>query len=238
MSNGNPIFFWNFGTSESFLEWPSFSKSFGYAAPWKSESLRPFGFSQGFVIKRNKSGVCSVGFLENLIAAIGRKSKSFFKWPSIFQTMFDSGAACANLSFPFGKGKSLSIKRKFNTASPVSIVFRYGSPATIARRISAIVVDAINLMFGTRSFAHICKKTLKRIAPFFTNSETTPAIIFILWALVVVTPVFHANPDAKLWSFCHAMCFTASVSLGKSVSHTNELIKNKVIFNKITKKEG
>jgi hypothetical protein len=152
--------------------------------------------------------------------------------------MFDSGSTCSKLSFPCGKSKGLSVKRKLHAASSIPIVFRYGSPATIARRISAIVVDAINLMFGARSFAHICKKVFKGIAPSFTNPDATPTVIFILWALVVVAPVLHANPDAKFWGFSHAVGFTTSVSLGKSVSHTNDLINKQVVFNKITKKEG
>lgn len=161
--------------------------------------------------------------------------KCVLKGPSSLESSSYRSVAHSNSSTPFSYSQSFFVKRKKLRVSSVTTIFSRSNPSTILRGVIPVVVDAVNLMFGARSFTHVCKKVFKRITPSFTNPDSSLSIIFVTLTVFIVAPSFHAVPDVKLWGFCHAMCPAIRVADLERVSHTNDLIKKQVIFNKITK---
>lgn len=82
-------------------------------------------------------------------------------------------------------------------------------PATVFRRIRAIVVDPVDGMRKTRALSHVRKKCLE-ILPAVAYSDAPPAVPVKSFVVGVFTPCAHGQPDFVCWRIGHAMravCF-------------------------------
>ena len=84
-----------------------------------------------------------------------------------------------------------------NDARPphVSLLFLARGPATVILVVVAIVIDAVDTMFGG-SFAHISDKSRQTsgAAPLVTDSDAASAVAIPLRVRLVVTAVDHIVP--------------------------------------------
>lgn len=71
-------------------------------------------------------------------------------------------------------------------------------PATVARFVIPIVVDAFNRVSWRRPWPHIVKKCREAGQPSLANSYASPSIIVEVFRLRVSASGLHANPSSKL----------------------------------------
>jgi hypothetical protein len=166
--------------------------------------------------------------------------KSFFKRPTFFNSFSNTSPIQANFSSPFSSSKSFSIECYHSRISSIVRVFRSCNPATIFRRVISIIVNSVNLMNVARAWPHIFVKVLKTINPSFANRYSTSTITFIGMCFGIQTPCFKRSPYPEFWRLGKPM--SKSIFVANQVTvfrfHTKDLKNKKVIFNKITKKEG
>lgn len=84
-----------------------------------------------------------------------------------------------------------------------------GRPSTIAGRVVAIIVDAINRLTLGWMF-HIFQKILKAISPSFANLNSSLSIVRVIIAERIVATVYHHDPNTVDFCFRHAMSFASS----------------------------
>lgn len=87
-------------------------------------------------------------------------------------------------------GRFLSLWR----ASVMSL-FIGGGPSAIFWRIPFIIVNAVNCQIVSIPVRHCpIVKRLKIVSPFVANGNPPIPIVFIVFVILVVTPIFHARP--------------------------------------------
>ena len=72
------------------------------------------------------------------------------------------------------------------------------SPAAISWLVVAVIVDAVEAMFGARASVHIGKK-VDVIAPSFTNGDAATSVMLPLWVFWVAATIQHAAPRSIFW---------------------------------------
>ena len=115
---------------------------------------------------------------------------------SIPPVIFDAGVNRAGVKtemlFPFADGLFHAVKLdKFIVSSVIILLFRC-SPVAVVRRVSSVIVFALNRI-AWWTFAHITKKRSKCI-PLFTNGNAALAIPFVCWCTRIIAPLTHINP--------------------------------------------
>lgn len=76
----------------------------------------------------------------------------------------------------------------------ISHLLPHGSPLAVSRLVVAVVVNALDSHVG-RTRTHVISKQLEAIPPSLTYADASCAIVFISFALGIVTALFHAFPD-------------------------------------------
>jgi len=84
-------------------------------------------------------------------------------------------------------------------------------PFTVFRRIILFIINAFDGVRWRRSFAHICKKGLKRSAPSIAHGNTATPIIFKVFNIRIIATVFYTTPRLVFNASCFAMCFARTV---------------------------
>lgn len=140
-----------------------------------------------------------------------RANKTFFQWPAFLEPMVKSIFCNAESFGPFYHCESNPIVADNSINRTIPPLFFSSGPSAILKRIGAIVVDAVKLMLGGRSFSHISKKIAKG-QPRFTYSNSSGSVVFITGTFGVKTSGFHGTPNIKFRRICFAMSQTMLVS--------------------------
>lgn len=99
-----------------------------------------------------------------------------------------------------GKRNFFSIDYNELRVSAVRHVFRRKSPLTIARLVTRLVSNPINLVLGARPRAYVLVESLKRVTPPLTYRNAAAAIIGVPRVPWVMAAGFHILPSSRLWS--------------------------------------
>lgn len=99
-----------------------------------------------------------------------------------------------------------------STLPLVSCLLPRCGPITVIGRIVSAVVAAFNGCAG-RSFPHIEKERLERIAPANTHGNSAPTVIFITSCFRVVAPLFRTQPRSISRRATFAVCPASFVSI-------------------------
>lgn len=88
-------------------------------------------------------------------------------------------------------------------------VFRACCPPAIVWRVTAIVVDAVNLMIGGWARAHVRIKVVKRVQPTLADDDPPPPVAGELAMGGGVTAPLHGRPSMPLRRPEHAVLYAA-----------------------------
>lgn len=80
--------------------------------------------------------------------------------------------------------------------SLVPVLFTARRPFAIIRRVRAVVVDAIDRMFGTGAWTHVLSKVGEGMQPTIADSNASAAIVGVMWRARIQAAVFHRAPTA------------------------------------------
>jgi hypothetical protein len=96
--------------------------------------------------------------------------------------------------------KAVSISNLFNYINGqfsirfIDSVFKRSDPSTIRRLIIPVIVNAVNLSVFKGLFSHVIKEILKRVQPFFANSNTSSSVSIIFMVIRIVASAFKVYP--------------------------------------------
>jgi len=93
----------------------------------------------------------------------------------------------------------------------ISALFRFCRPATVTRRIAAIIVNAI-YRSSCGAFTHVSEKVLKTVSPSVADRNATRAVFLKIRDIRVVATSGHSNPGIISCGFLASSC----VSVGRS----------------------
>jgi len=88
-----------------------------------------------------------------------------------------------------------AIYNNFNGVPLVSFLRNLCGPFAVFRAIRAIVVDALKRV-ADRLFPHVFKEAAKRGLPPLANSYASSPIMFVVYVVRIVAPLFHLRPSA------------------------------------------
>lgn len=126
-----------------------------------------------------------------------------FYRPSCIQSIFNGSLVYSGDFFPFRKAKSLLSVGYFSNLSTVSGLLKFCSPPTVVGRVVSVIVNPIKSHVLWR-LPHILKKVFK-VMPSFADFYSAATIIFKVNIFRVIAPGLHVSPNAKKFSFSHAM---------------------------------
>jgi len=98
----------------------------------------------------------------------------------------------------FGHNRSVTETAQCGEVA-VSGLFLPGRPTAVGRLVMAVVINAINGMFGRRPSAHVLNKSGVGLAPAVADANTTATVMTIANVIRVTASGFHALPDFILW---------------------------------------
>ncbi len=78
------------------------------------------------------------------------------------------------------------------------LLFRCG-PTTVGGLVGAVVINAVNLMFGRGSRPHICNEILKRLPPSGTDGNASPPVTVPLLEVRIGATLLHLEPEGIQW---------------------------------------
>ena len=76
----------------------------------------------------------------------------------------------------------------------VDTLFFSCRPAAVLRGVWAVIIDALNAVFGARSTPHVGKELIERLLPAIANKNSTPAVIFVRLIRGVAAALSHVHP--------------------------------------------
>ncbi len=163
------------------------------------------------------------------------RTKRLFNWHSVIKAIEKALMGNIELSRPISDGLRNALVSNKAIPARVAVLLCDGSPSTVIRRIRAIVVNAVNGMFGRRPRTNVGIEVLEGAEPTVTHDNAATAIVGITGMSNVVTSLFDAVPGVALWSASHAVCsvhgglgipLQASAALGMSTFHASALNNN------------
>ena len=89
-----------------------------------------------------------------------------------------------------------------NSVPPVVHLFASRGPATVIWGIVAIVICPLYAIFRTRFFAHVRKEVIKRMKPPFANTDTSTAVVVVLFMVEIIAALLHRLPCLIYWRLC------------------------------------
>lgn len=117
-------------------------------------------------------------------------------FPSASDSASDNLRVESVRSRSLGNGREASERRELRAA--VVSLLRIGCPPAIARRVVAVVVDAIQRVVAVGARPHVGVERLKGRAPSFTNLYASSAIARELPHVWVEAPPLHSGPYSIL----------------------------------------
>lgn len=119
----------------------------------------------------------------------------FRQYTFITPSISDSGAyhsiTYAKLPRPFRNRLLASSVLKAMVIALIVRLFNICCPTTIVGRVRAIVVDAVDAVFGRGTRPHIGKEVLKGFAPAVADKDTSPAVSRVAGTHWIMAPVQH-----------------------------------------------
>ena len=104
---------------------------------------------------------------------------------------------------PLRNGFCFIVNCQFYITSVIAVVFFVCHPMTIFRAVISIIILPVYAK-AIRCFAHVGVKMFK-FMPSRTNGDTSPAIVFIFFPLVVKASFFNALPNIICAGAGHSM---------------------------------
>src|SRR3990167_1510710 len=106
----------------------------------------------------------------------------------------------ADTSGPFRHGKRESVMREPDSATSVVRLFLCRGPTAVTRFVVAVVVDAVNGMFGRWPWSNVSEERLERIQPALAHGNPTGAVIVVILAGWLQASITDAGPTPVLGS--------------------------------------
>lgn len=134
------------------------------------------------------------------------------------QSLFESRKNCmdihANTLRPFAYRQRQSVVRENPIATHIARLLRFSGPATIVRRVIAVVVRvSIQCVSPTRSEPHISQEVLEGMSPSLAHKNSPTSISRKIPVSCVVAPLVHHLPNTKLAGVCLAVCLDSRVHI-------------------------
>lgn len=120
------------------------------------------------------------------------------------QTSTQLSRLTANFCSPLGDGLRATVKRQTRIISAVIFLFFHTSPIAVVRRISTIVIAALQCQ-TRRSRSHISIKSHKIGTPFWAHCDSSTAPVFIPFQFRVMASLIHMSPCAVFNRLVHPM---------------------------------
>lgn len=152
-----------------------------------------FLFCASFSTKSQASGKNAAFFANDCV-----KSKSYrgsLNYRISFKAVF-FGQYCRHIFNAFNLN--------FHRISTIELLLRFSRPFAIVWKVTSQIIFSVK-RFATWSFTHIAYKIPKSLwsaVPPLTNKNTSPAVIFILRVVYVVTALMHTMPSCVKRVFC------------------------------------
>jgi len=110
----------------------------------------------------------------------------------------------SQLGGPISEALRTTVKEKNNVVPPVPGLGSPQSPSAVVWRVWAIIVDAVDAVFGGRSRTHIGKERLERLPSVAYDDSATAVKGEVCGVRVLATPL-HCGPCAIFWSVDQSM---------------------------------
>lgn len=137
---------------------------------------------------------------------IGWCSQRVFQRPAALQSLMERRLRDADSPRPVLDHQALAVEFQPAVGSRVAHLFGARRPSHIARLIAAFVIDAIERMLPSRTFANVAQECLKRISPRVAHRDAASAIPAIGRMLRIGTAGFHREPILVFRSGAHPVC--------------------------------
>lgn len=87
----------------------------------------------------------------------------------------------------------------------VDTLFFSCRPAAVLRGVWAVIINALNAVFGARPATNISNKFFKRIFPALTNKYTSFSVVFVRLIRRVYAALSHVHPTYVFWAVRQAV---------------------------------
>ena len=131
--------------------------------------------------------------------------KGFLDRHPNMQPIVKAGLTNTDFSSPCCDRHGASVKSDIPVSGNILHLLKRSGPSAVFGRIPLASIDSIYRVFAGWGFAHVCKKLLKRIGPFLTDSDANRAIAFIACRVGVLASSFYMAPCAVFFRSAHAV---------------------------------
>lgn len=125
--------------------------------------------------------------------------------PPSAEPQLKGASADAEQACPLGQGVRFAVVGQLSVCALVVCLIDVRGPAHVARLVAAIVVDAIERVFGRGTRSHIAKERRERGAPFIVDADAAAAVVLVLFVALTMTSGLHSTPDFILRGVCAAV---------------------------------
>jgi hypothetical protein len=155
--------------------------------PPRAMRARSHFFARNFSAKSKSGNVSQIFFNDNLVI---RKTPS----GSIYNGVRFDARKSSQIHRPILHASNIDVTRY----PTVSLLIGARSPAAIFRKITAVVIYAIQRV-TVRSRPHVVNKSHKIRLPAVANKNSACSVIFPRAAVWISAPIFHRHPNAVKW---------------------------------------
>ena len=184
-------FYWH--SDGSFMA-PAFSNSIVIGRCWHINTFKNFFSSSSFMPLRGLS-------------------QRFFNAPATRESLSEHARVNIKSFAPLSSGHSLSFVGNKSTVASIVVLFFSGSPATILRRVIAIIDGTVERMRLAGFISQVSVKVFKRINPTITDGNATTAPTVVVFKRRVKAPLLHVKPSSVF------RCIRAPVSGVPTISN-------------------
>lgn len=142
-------------------------------------------------------GSIEYGLSRDQVALFGvrRLGEGSRNWPSLMKNPAPDRCAVNAGDFSPLRYRKGALPENDNSVVPAIAGIGFGiCPSTILRRVSAVVVDPVQLMVGCGSSSHVPDKRRKGLAPAFTNCDATSSVTGVGGALGIEASLLEPLP--------------------------------------------
>ena len=134
----------------------------------------------------------------------GWSGQGFLQCPSFFQPSVQAAIRHAQGVRPFNHGARLSVPCDDHVGTAIAGLLCGRGPSAILRRVRTIIIDAIQLMFGSGACAHVGEKVIEQ-SPSVTDRNPACSIVYVPFIARIKASGFHGTPDVILRRICLSM---------------------------------
>src|SRR4249920_558292 len=125
-----------------------------------------------------------------------RLCKRTFDGPALSQTIADRSTANSGITLPLSYRLSFVAKCKPSGLYGIVCLLPAGSPPHVARKISEIILDAVDAIAQTGRWSDIRIEGRKTVEPAVADGDTAASIFRIGRLVGVRAAVFHTRPNS------------------------------------------